>query len=240
MNRMPVLMPRLLLGLFFILSTAVSTAQPSDKMVLPAPKGLVACAPDDPLVRTLRLIAAPIGEAIGCFHSTERIQLKGVPRDSSQPLETAFALNIAPSLGPYSKGDLEAMFLKVSEQWKNYKPLSHHVRPEYERMVNAMIASSLPTNAPPVSLKLEPPILVSIERIGNGSYMVVSIRKRRIQAADNTFVSTAVDSTAITLRNGALIRVSLARELRQPADIQAVHDETAAWLTQVANATRNH
>jgi len=91
-----------------------------------------------------------------------------------------------------------------------------------------------------VSLKIQPPVLVSIERIGKRAYMVVSIRMRTIQAAGETVMSTAIDSTAITLHNGALIRLSFARELRQSADVQVVHDETAAWVSQVASATSSH
>lgn len=231
-------MSRLLLGLCLVFSVA-ALAQPS-RIVLPTPKGLVTCAADDQLIRTLHATSSLIADVVGCFHSVERIQLKGVPRGISQPLETAFALNIAPFAGPYTQADLDAMFQKVSDQWMNYKPLSHKVRPEYEQQINALVASSLPANAIPVSLKLQPPILVSIDRIGNNAYMVVSIRKRTIHEAGDTVVSTAIDSTAVTLRNGALIRLSLARELRQPADVQAVHDETAAWLALVAGATPSH
>ncbi|HEV2608002.1 MAG TPA: hypothetical protein VGT79_08465 [Xanthomonadaceae bacterium] len=240
-NRMSVassLQFRVLLLLWLAFTSTVACAKPS-RIDLPEPAGLVACAPKDPQRQMLQSMSL-LGEPIGCFHSAERIRLHGVPRDVSEPLETAFALNVSPAFGPYSSSDVRTMFLKVSEQWKNYKPLNHQVRPEYEQQVNAIIARSLPNNAPPVNVKLEPPILASIERLGNDSYMVVSIRQRRLQLADDVVVSTAVDSTAITIRNGALIRLSLARELRGPTDISIVHEATAAWLARVVQATKGH
>ena len=239
MNLISALVSRLLVGLMVALGTTVACAQPSP-IVLPAPEGMSVCAPDDPVNKTMQRVVAAMGDLIGCFHSTERIKLHGVPRDIDEPLETAFALNIAPSLGPYVSQDLEAMYFKVSEQWKNYKPLNHQVRPEYERQVNALIASSLPSNSPTASIKLEPPVLVSMERVGNDAYMVISIRQRTLQMAGETVVSTQVDSTAITLRKGALIRLSLTRELRGPKDVSTVHDATSAWLARVRGEAARH
>jgi len=57
-----------------------------------------------------------IGDVVGCFHSVERVQLKGVPKDISQPLETAFAVNITPFANPHTQADLDVMFRKVSDQ----------------------------------------------------------------------------------------------------------------------------
>ena len=224
---------RILIGLCFACSLNVGLAR-SIRLDLPTPSGLQACRPEDPFARYLSKTLIMFGDPIGCFLSVDRIKLHGVRSDISQPIETAFAINISPSLGPYTAGDLDAMYAKVSGQWKNYKPLNHQVRPEYERAVNALIAGGLPKDAPSVRVKLEPPSLVSIERFGNGSYMVVSIRQRRIELPNDSVVSTAVDSTAIIIRNGALIRLSIARELKHPTDISIVHDDTAAWLSQMA------
>jgi len=126
------------------------------------------------------------------------------------------------------------MFAKVSDQWKNYDPLDRQRLDDYEKRINVLIASNRPSSSPAATLKLLPPTLVSIERIGNESYSVISIRQRTVAMGGITLVSTSVEAAGIVLRNHSMIRVEVHRELRASSDITLVRDGTKDWLTRLA------
>jgi hypothetical protein len=224
----------IVLGGLLAISVSIAGSPSTITANLPSPNGLKACKSDDPMTLRLRASISRFGDFIGCFVSTERIHLGGAPRNADVPLEYAIAIDFAPSLGPYSSSDVQAMFVKVSDQWKNYGSLDRQRHDDYEKRINELIASDRPSSSPAVTLKLQPPTLISIERIGNESYSVISIRQRTVAMNGISLVSTSVEAAGIVLRNHSLIRVEVHRELRTASDIAVVRDGTKDWLTRLA------
>ena len=171
------------------------------------------------------------GDDLGCFLSEETVVLRGGHRTAIQPREYAFAIGL-PS-GPYSASDVENLFLKVSDQWKNYKPLDQQGRADYDKRINDLVGKALPFAASGVAVSIEPPTLVSIRRIGTEAYVVISLRQRKVTLADDVFASTAVDASGIALKGGSMLRLSLVRELREPDDVPKAEEAIAEWIRAV-------
>lgn len=176
------------------------------------------------------------GESLGCFRSEETVALHGSHRIAVQPLEYAYAINIAS--GPYSASDVDAWFSKVSDQWKSYSPLDQQARADHDKTVNDLLRKIAPAAATGTAVSTEPPVLVSIRRIGTEAYVVISLRQRKLTLADDVIVSTAVDASAITLEGDKLLRLSLVRELRAPEDVSKVDKAITEWIRTVS-ATQN-
>lgn len=173
---------------------------------------------------------------MGCFVSEEKVVLRGGHRTEAQPLEYAYALRV-PS-GPYSPSDVEDLFLKVSDQWKNYKPLDKQARADYDKKINDLLANTFPAAASGVEVSIQPPVLVSIRHIGTDAYAVVSVRQRKLTLPDDVIVSTAVDASAIALKGDSMLRLSLVRELKAPADVSNIEDAITQWILAVKGAKR--
>jgi hypothetical protein len=171
------------------------------------------------------------GEFAGCFETDRRIQVHGVPHAVGQPLEYAFAIRLAErSSGPFTHEDIESNLARIKEEWKNYPPLWEQRKAIYEQQVASLVHESLDPALPTVAISLEQPLLVSIERVGEDSYAVVSIRRRKITIDDNVAFSTAVDGTALTLIGGRLLRLSLVRELQSTDDVETLKHEVVGWI----------
>ena len=199
---------------------------------VPAPAGLVPCDPRGALVRGMQATLSMFGHPLACYTSTESWTLQG-PGKKSVPREYAFAIDVNPAFGPYSRSDVDAMYAKVSEQWRTYQPADRARLEEYTRSVNAALAKSLPQQ-PAANLQLQPPLLVSIERVGIGAYLVVSIRKRTFTAPGGAqYASTAVEAAGMALRGSSLVRIEVHREMAGSSDVAIVHDGADAWLKKL-------
>lgn len=174
------------------------------------------------------------GESLGCFRSEETVVLRGSRQAAAQPLEYAYAINI-PS-GPYSASDVEAWFLKVSEQWSSYSPLDQQARADHDKWINDFVRKIVPAVASGKAVSTKPPVLVSIRRIGTEAYVVISLRQRKLTLEGDVIVSTAVDASAITLKGDRLLRLSFVRELRAPADVSHVDEAITEWIRTVGAA----
>ena len=221
--------------LAFLLFALVAVSSPAPaqptKVSVPAPGNLRPCTAQDPTTSFVEQAISRFGESLGCFRSEETVVLRGTHRAAVQPLEYAYAISV-PS-GPYSASDIEALFLKVSDQWKDYNPLDQQARTDYDKRINDLVGESLPTAASGVAVSIEPPVLVSIRRIGTEAYAVISLRQRKLTLADDVIVSTAVDASAITLKGDRMLRLSFVRELRAPADVSNVEDAIGEWIRTV-------
>ena len=175
------------------------------------------------------------GEFAGCFETDQRIQIQGVPHPVDQPLEYAFAIMLAarPSR-PFNSEDIESNLARIKEEWKNYPPLWEQRKAIYEQRVAALVHESMDPALPVASISLEEPLLVSIERVGEASYAVVSIRRRKLAIDGNVAFSTAIDGTALTLVGGRLLRLSLVRELQSTGDVEMLKHEVVAWIQAVS------
>jgi len=142
--------------------------------------------------------------------------------------------------GPYTRQDIEANLGRIQEEWKNYPPLWKERKPQYEKRVADLLDSTAGTAAEPLHLSLEQPVLVSIDRLGDASYSVVSIRQRKMSMDDNSFVTTAIDGTGLVLIDGRLTRVSLVRELQTSKDIDFVKKAIAVWIRAIPQAHGTH
>src|SRR5271165_152990 len=89
---------------------------------LPAPKGLSACAPSDPLAGVEASVAAKFGGTfLGCFKSDKTISVQGATKPVPVPFEFAFAFELP---GPFTLADLDKLLATGIEQWKDFEPLS--------------------------------------------------------------------------------------------------------------------
>jgi hypothetical protein len=77
-------------------------------------------------------------------------------------------------------------------------------------------------------------VLVSIEKLGEESFAVVSIRQRQVSLNGEFFNTTKTDAAAVVLKNGRLVRLSIERELRSKSDVAAAREEIADWAYAVA------
>ncbi len=225
---------RLAFLLFALVVVSSQAAADPTEVTVPAPGGLRPCTPQDPTSPALEHSVAKFGEYLGCFLSEEKVVLRGSHRVATQPLKYAYAVRV-PS-GPYSPSDVEDLFLKVSDQWKNYQPLDKRARADYDKKINDLLGSAFPTAASGVAVSIQPPVLVSIRRIGTDAYAVVSVRQRKLTLPDDVIVSTAVDASAIALKGDSMLRLSLVREMRASADVSNVEDAITEWIRAVKAA----
>ena len=79
-------------------------------------------------------------------------------------------------------------------------------------------------------MTLAQPLLVSIDRLGDIGFSVVSIRQRNVSMGANSVVSTAVDGSGLMLKEGQLTRLTLVRELRAASDIELMKKAMTAWV----------
>jgi hypothetical protein len=202
---------------------------------IPAPSGLKACVPNGLLATTMGKIVGQSGEFAGCFETDQRIQIQGVPHPVGQPLEYAFAIRLAArSSGPFTSEDIETNLAKIKEEWKSYPPLWEQRKAIYEQRVATLVHESMDPALPAVSISLGEPLLISIERVGEDSYAVVSIRRRKLAIDGNVAFSTAIDGTSLTLVGGRLLRLSLVRELQSTGDVEMLKHDVVAWIQAVS------
>ncbi len=166
-------------------------------------------------------------EYLACFLSDQRVELRGENKGAPHLLTYAYALKISSS--DQTSRDLDALYQNIVLQWKNFKPLATDRR-EYENKISDLLAKIAPDNAPKVQIALATPLLVRIEKINENSYLVISIRERKFAINSETYISTSIDGTAVLLREGTLVRLSLARELQSKSDITIVDETVRNWV----------
>lgn len=202
---------------------------------LPGPAGLNACRPGDPITHGFQLAASKYGTLAGCYVSAERIGKDGSQGAPNAPRDYALAIELPPAKAPYSRATVAAMFAKVKAQWGDVKALDHKEWAAYVQRVNAMLAASRASDQPAAQVQLQPPTLVSIERVGDDAYLVVTLRQRTLApAAGPTIVSTGVEGSGVVLRGYSLFRIEAHRELQSLDDVKLVRERTKAWLAKLA------
>jgi hypothetical protein len=195
---------------------------------IPAPDGLNLCPPDSPIASMLAQAVGKAGEVSACFVSRGNVRLLAVPQAIDYPVEYAFAIRLAVQpTGPYTKQDIEINLSQVEEKWKAYAPLAEQSKSEYEKRITDLLKA---IGAEPLRMTLAQPLLVSIDRLGELGFSVVSIRQRNVSMGANSVISTAVDGSGLMLRGGRLTRLTLVRELRAASDTQHVKKAIAAWV----------
>lgn len=128
--------------------------------------------------------------------------------------------------------DLDKLLTTVRAEWKGFDPLSNEFKVSYTARLNEVIKSHgsivLPTV---VSIR---PVLVSIDRADDNYYTVTSIRTYVSELNGEHFTSTKVESAAVVLSNSKLIRLTIVRPLRYPADVPQVQGEMDDWARATA------
>src|SRR5271165_6938185 len=157
---------------------------------LPAPKGLSACAPSDPLAGMEAGVAAKLGGTfLGCFKSDKTITVQSASNTVLVPLEFAFAFELR---GPYTLADLDKLLATGIEQWKGYETLSKE-SDTYKVRLNELIKSVGITQANVSSIT---PVLVSIGKTGTNAFSVVSIRRYVVDASGEQVIQTKANASA--------------------------------------------
>jgi hypothetical protein len=193
-----------------------------------APAGLRNCRSDDPILAvTQKMAASQSLEYLGCFLSDKTVELHGENKGVSHLLTYAYALKISPP--GQTSGDLDALYNNIIMQWKNFKPLAND-QLEYENKISDLVEKISPENAPKAKIALTTPVLVRIEKLNENSYLVISIRERKVAINSETYISTSIDGTAVLLREGTLVRLSLVRELQSKSDITTVDEAVRNWI----------
>jgi hypothetical protein len=195
---------------------------------IPAPDGLSLCPPDSPIVSMLAQAVGNAGKVSACFVSREYVRLSAVPQAIDYPVAYAFAIRLAVQpTGPYTKQDVEINLSQVEEKWKAYPPLVALSKQEYEKRIHDLLAA---IGTEPLRMTLAQPLLVSIDRLGEIGFSVVSIRQRNVSMGADSVISTAVDGSGLMLKGGQLTRLTLVRELRAASDTELVKRAIAAWV----------
>ena len=211
-------------------ATAPSHAAGGD---LPVPRGLTTCTADGATASSMeRMVSALGGTSLGCFQSHETAELHGSKKNFGVPVEYAFAVGMKG--GPYAALDLDILMADVTQGWKGAKPLSQDTRADYERRLDGLIEKAAPNGTAKPADPVDPPVLVSIEQLDAASFAVVAIRQLQVPLNGEFFKTTKVDAAAVVLRQGKLVRLSIARELRSKADVEAAREEIADWASAVA------
>ncbi|MGB6353337.1 MAG: hypothetical protein WBF21_05115 [Steroidobacteraceae bacterium] len=201
---------------------------------VPVPRGLKPCTADGLSASGMERMAAALGgEPLGCFQSSATTELHGAGKNLTRPAEFAFA--VGTKGGPYTATDVAKLMSDVSEGWKSAKPLSQETRAEYERRLDELIEKNAPTGSPKPADSTHPAVLVSIEQLGPEAFSVVAIRQSPLSLNGEYFNITKVDAAAVVLRAAALMRLSIARELRSKQDVEATREEIADWAYAVAS-----
>jgi len=212
-----------------MLASAVTSAQ-TGAVKVPEPKGLSACKNDDPVASAEKRIAPSAGaQFIACFASNEKVDVQGPSGTVSLPVEHAVALSV--SGGPYTRPALDSLLSQVREQWKSFEPLSKD-HENYVARLNALINGGGP-DAQGDSIDSIKPVLVSIDRLDEQSYGVVSIREYEITVDGKQVRSIEADAGALVLQGTRLVRLEIIRQLRAPSDVDEVRTQIAAWAHAV-------
>jgi hypothetical protein len=132
--------------------------------------------------------------------------------------------------GPYGRENLDAFLSKVRDEWKNFDPLGKR-HEDYIAQLNALIKD---TNSQAIPLDSIKPALVSIERIDDQSYVVVSIREYAMTVSGEQVKSIKANAAAVVLQGTRLVRLDINREVRVPSDVEDVSKQMAAWCRTVA------
>lgn len=202
---------------------------------VPVPRGLQTCAPGGPSASDMEHLVSTLGgRSLGCFQSSDTIELHGSKKIYPVPLEYALAVEVKG--GPYAAQDLDRLKSEVTDGWKGSDPLSQDTRADYEQRLNGWIETSAPEGAskPPEGLKR--PVLVSIEQLDPKSFAVVTIRQRPVSLDGEFFSATKADAAAVVLRHAKLVRLSITRELRSTSDVEAVREEMEDWVFAVVSS----
>ena len=197
------------------------------------PSGLKTCKADGPLEKILSRTASPYGTLQGCFISEEQVQIKGKDKVMKMPLEVAFAIAFLPhKTTSVTVADVNALYLKTANQWKNVDQTWPKNRSNYEKKLNAMVKNILSEKPsdPGTPLSVDEPVLVSMERLSPESYTVVSIRRRTVSMAGDHFITTKVEGSGIVVIQGQLMRLTITKELRKSSDIESVKASLASWV----------
>jgi hypothetical protein len=212
----------------------LDTAEAFAAETIPAPDGLSLCPPDSPITSMLVQAVRQAGNVSACFVSRESVRLRAVPQAVDYPVEYAFAIRLAAQpTGPYTHQDIEVNLSQVEERWKAYPPLGAQSKQEYEKRINDLLAA---IGTEPLRMTLAQPLLVSIDRVGELGFSVVSIRQRNVSMGANSLISTAVDGSGLMLKGGQLTRLTLVRELRAASDIALVKKAIVAWVHEANQA----
>jgi hypothetical protein len=202
---------------------------------LPGPRGLNACNADAASASGMQRMASALGGlALGCFQSGDTAELHGSKKTYAVPLELAFGVEMKG--GPYAAQDVDQLMAAVTEGWKGAKPLSQDTRADYEQRLDGLIEKAPPNATPKPADSVKPPVLVSIEQLDPGSFVVVAIRRPQVSLGGEFFDTAKVDAAAVVLKQAKLVRLSIARELRSKADVEAAREEIADWASAVASS----
>ena len=212
------------------LASAATSAQISE-VKLPVPNELILCEDDDPVVSAEKRVAPSVGaEYLACFTTNEKTALHGTSRTVVVPVEHAVAMSVTG--GPYTREELDRLLSKVREQWKNFDPLSRQ-HEDYLTRLNSLIKGRSPA-AHQTSIESVKPVLVSIDRMDDQSYAVVSIREYVIATDGERVRSIKANAAAMVLQGTRLVRLEIIRELHAPSDVDEVRTQIAAWSRAVA------
>ena len=122
----------------------------------------------------------------------------------------------------------------VTEGWKGAKPLSQDTRADYERRLDGLIEKAAPNGTPKPADSVESTRAGVHRAAGSASFVVVAIRQLQVSLNGEFFNTTKVDAAAVVLKQAKLVRLSIARELRSKADVEAAREEIADWASAVA------
>ncbi len=223
--------PRRFFGVAALTLASVVASAQTGAIKLPAPTNLTSCQDDDPVALAEKRVAPAAGaEYLACFASNEKVTLQGPSKTLLLPFEHAVALSIAG--GPYTRIDLDNLLSKVREQWQSFDPLSAQ-HEDYVTRINSLIKESN-SDAQRVSVDSIKPVLVSIDRLDEQSYAVVSIREYAITVDGEQARSIKTNAAAVVLQGTRLVRLEIIRELRAPSDVDEVRKEIKAWSHAVA------
>ena len=186
-----------------------------------APKGLDTCDPSDPLIALETRVASSIGgQFLSCFKSEKQV---GTPGAAASP-EYAFAIRLAG--GGYTTGDLAKLLATVTNQWRDFQPLSKEFREDYVARLNALMNDAGKPSAKFASIE---PVLVSIDRLDAKSYSVVSVRSYVFNQNGQQVGTVKVNADAVVLRGGDFVRLTMQRVLTDVSDVAALQTEISAW-----------
>lgn len=215
------------------LALLLSNARPANATV-PKPPGLDTCKPGSPLAQTFARAMSRFGSLSGCFVSKDTTALRGTSGAISEPKEYGYAIQLnTVNSTPYTSMVIDAMFSRVSAQWKNVEPLWQKDKAHYEARLAKLVQSILPKDMPHPSMSIDQPVLVSIRRLDPNAYAVVSIRQRILTIKGNHFTSIKAEGAAVVLHDGNLIRLSLARGLDNKADVTNVISGISSWVHEL-------
>lgn len=199
--------------------------------VIPAPRGLSACAPNSPLLSALKFAVPKSGTLAGCFVSSEQAPLHGIDR----PLESAFAITLFQSAsGPYTVASVDQLYTTTEQQWKNVTPLWGKDKSAYEQRVRKLMQEASSSTSAQGDMSIGQPVLVSMRRIDPDSYTVVSIRHRKISKSGAVFSLDTAEGYALILSDGNLMRLTIQRRLRGQDDVDSVKREISDWVQKAS------